>query len=157
MKAKSFQSGPSGGKGGNPFTDDVPADGIKIQSVFIQHGDWVNAVQLYYSDGSATDLHGQINGGNPTTILFKPDETLVEVYGTYGDYINSINLRTNVQTYGPYGKIGGQIDDKTYRYQELEDALEIIGLFGASGNYLDAFGVIRRPKALQGNGGRADV
>jgi len=149
MTPESFQSGPSGGKGGNAFTDDIPAAGVKVQAVFIEHGDWVNALQFFYTDGSSTDLHGKTSGGSPTTLLFKPDETLLEVYGSYGDYINSVTLRTNVQTYGPFGKVGGG-DDKTYRYQALDEGTEVIGLFGACGEYLDSFGVIRRRNRANG-------
>lgn len=142
MPVESFQSGPSGGTGGDTFTDDIPADGIKIQSIEIRHGDYIDAVKLNYSDGSSSAQHGG-GGGNRSVISFESDEFLTEISGRYGSFVDSMTIRTNVQTFGPFGGNGGS---KDYRHQVPEENMEIIGFFGSSGSYLDAIGIVGRQR-----------
>ena len=142
MPIESFQSGPCGGTGGDTFTDDIPADGVKIQSIEIRHGSYIDAVKLNYSDGSSSAQHGG-RGGNKSVIEFEADEFLTEISGKYGAYVESMLIRTNVQTFGPFGGNGGP---KDYRCQVPEENMEIIGFFGSSGGYLDALGIIGRQR-----------
>lgn len=118
-------------------------DGTKVQSIVIRHGSYIDRLQFQYSDGSST-THGG-GGGSQDQIDLEPDEYLTEISGTYGDYVDSLLIRTNVQTFGPYGGNGGT---RSYRYQVPEENMEIIGLFGAAGNYMDAMGIIGRQRPM---------
>ena len=148
MPVESFQSGPCGGTGGNTFTDDIPADGVKIASIDIRHGNFIDAVTLNYSDSTSSGRHGG-GGGVSETVTFESDEYLTEISGRYGNVVDSLLIRTNVQTFGPFGGNGGARD---YRCQVPEENMEIIGLFGSSGSFLDAIGIIARQRVTAGAG-----
>jgi hypothetical protein len=144
---ESFQCGPSGGRGGEEFVDDFPGDRVKVQSIRVWHGNEIDAIQLLYSDGSTTPKRGG-SGGTLTPLDLEPDEFFTEISGRYGDHVDSLIVRTNVQT---FQKLGGNGGDHEYRYQVPEEDTEIIGFLGASGTIgsegdrrVDAIGIIGR-------------
>jgi hypothetical protein len=133
--------GPTGGSGGNFFIDDFPADGVSVAQILVWHGDYIDAIQLQYSDGSATSRHGG-GGGNLTTFTLGPEEFIAALTGDYGDYVDSLTIHTNQRTFPLVGGYGG---NKPYIYSLTQNG-EVIGFFGASGGYVDALGIIGRER-----------
>ena len=139
MPLAAFECGPSGGKGGSLFVDPIPADGVNVTQILIRHGDYVDAIQLQYSDGTATSQHGGY-GGSATTFTLDPGEYISIVYGQCTDYIRSITISTNLRTFPALGGPGG---NRAYMYQVPPNA-EVIGFTGASGSWVDALGIMGR-------------
>lgn len=137
----SFACGPSGGSGGDWFGDEVPADGVGVTQILVWHGDYIDAIQLRYSDGTTTPKHGG-SGGNVTTFALGPEEFIFVLSGEYGDYVNSLSVSTNVQT---FPRVGGNGGNKPYIY-DVPQNTEVIGFIGASGSYLDALGIVGRTR-----------
>lgn len=148
MSLASFQCGPSGGQNGSTqFSDDLPDEGVRITGINFTFGDinngFVNTIQTMYSDGSMSDRHGTNVGPNAATIALDPGEYITEVSGRYGDNPNIITIRTNLQTFERVYTRGG---NQTFRYQ-VPDGYEVVGFMGASGDQIDAIGIIARSRA----------
>src|SRR5215469_12421804 len=62
--------------------------------------------------------------------------------GRYGDQANVITIRTTLQTFQPIWTNGGQVE---FRYQ-VPKGFEVIGFMGSSGDFIDAIGIIARPR-----------
>jgi hypothetical protein len=137
----SFECGPSGGSGGNWFGDGVPADGVGVSQILVWHGDYIDAIQLKFSDGTMTPKHGG-SGGNLTTFALGPGEFISMLSGRYGSYIDSLTISTNVKNFPAIGGNGGSQD---YIYGAFTNA-EVIGFIGASGSYMDALGIVARSR-----------
>src|SRR5262249_32117376 len=150
-----FKCGPSGGTGGthfDDFRDEVPAAGIAVAKIHVNHGDtdhvagpgkYLNSIQLTYTGHSHhTDQHGLDGGDTSTTekIDLAGQEYIVEVSGLYGSYIDQLNIRTSRnRDLGPFGGNGGDHTRK-FSYQ-VPDGMAIIGFFGSSGACVDALGI----------------
>lgn len=136
-----FQCGPSGGLGGNEFEDDPPDETLGVFAILLYSGNVLDSIQLEYTNRSRSDKHGG-NGGNPGNIPgLEFNEHIIELDGTYGDYIDMLNIRTNLRSFGPFGLGGGP---RTFLYH-VPDGFEIIGFVGASGSYVDSLGIRYRP------------
>ena len=135
----SFLCGPSGGTGGAGFGDEVPASGVSVAGILVWHGDYIDAIQLQYSDGTATAKHGG-SGGSLTEFPLGPGEFIAMLSGMYGDYVDSLTIFTNIRTFPPLGGTGG---NKSYIYSAPEN-WEVAGFIGASGSYVDAIGIVAR-------------
>jgi len=136
---ETFLCGPSGGTGGNRFLDDISVD-LFIIAIQVWSGSYIDAIQLTFDDNSTTEKHGGSGGSPWVTPAFLPGERVIELSGSYGDYIDSLTIRTTLQTFPALGGGGG---GKEFRYH-IPDNMHIAGLFGASGSYLDALGVFYR-------------
>lgn len=76
-------------------------------------------------------------------INLDPSESLLDVYGTIGPYVDSrsdvitsITFVTSKDTYGPYGT-GGGVPFST----PVKGNSSIVGFFGYAGRYMHAIGV----------------
>lgn len=140
-----YRCGISGGTGGEPFFDDTVPGGLPDESfavrLRIRYGTVVNSVQMIIDRPGAPEtalpLHGS-DSGTLQTITLERGETIEQISGKYGVTVDSILIRTNARTLGPFGGSGGAAD---YIYM-APTGHEIIGFIGRSGSVVDAIGVI---------------
>ena len=73
--------------------------------------------------------------------MLDSDEYIIRIYGTFGDYVDSIyRISTNKRIDALSGTIGGGGGDGWVRY-EAPNGYMISGFFGRADIYLDAIGV----------------
>jgi hypothetical protein len=101
-----------GGGGGFAFTDGLanfPA-GARVYQIKINHGTYIDRIQLVYQspDGTLTDgpSHGG-PGGSLTTITLDDDEYVTGINGKYGTYVDSMVVTTNKRITESFGGTGG--------------------------------------------------
>lgn len=135
-----FKSGPSGGRGGDDFQDNFSSEGLKIKRIDIWHGNRIDAIQIYWSNGTHSNKHGG-GGGTQTKIELDNDEYLVGIQGRYGATVDSISLTTTKRSLGKYGGDGGNVSFD-YNTSPQMPKIEIIAFFGRSGDKIDAIGCI---------------
>lgn len=135
-----YKFGPSGGNDGGDFSD-APPPGKKIKKIDIWAGDFVDGIQITWSNESPSEKHGG-GSGEPDTIRLAADEYLVGITGRYGRKLDSITFITSRGKEHPYGGEGGNVE---YAYNAtvpyLQDA-HIVGFFGQSGSVINAIGCI---------------
>jgi Jacalin-like lectin domain len=135
-----FESGPSGGQGGNFFVVAMVFDESKhyvVSQINVWSGSYIDAIQLTYTDGESTGKIGG-SGGSLTMYNLEGGEQIIELSGRYGSYIDSLSISTNLRTFPVLGGGGGP---REYRYQ-APDGMSIIGFKGSAGSYLDALGIL---------------
>ena len=112
-KSKEF----GGGSGGGRFDDEMnngfpPLTGIS--TLYIWHGDHINAIQAYFWQlGDVLlwgDKHGG-DGGEKTAVTFEKGEQIIEFHGEYDECISKVHFITQKNGgrktfYGPFGKPG---------------------------------------------------
>ncbi len=129
----------AGGRGGTPFSDVQVPYGARVSEIHVYSGNAVDAVQMIYElpDGSSFTgpRHGG-GGGQMNVFRLDSDEYVVGISGRYGQYIDSLQIRTNKRTSPVYGGRGG---DRDYQIN-LERGNQAIGFIGRAGDYLDAIG-----------------
>lgn len=136
--------GPSGGQGGNYFSD-KQTGGLRVTEVRVRSGAFIDAIQFVYKNVIDQEIAGQQhggNGGNPSVFKLQQGEYITRITGKHGDFIDSFQLVTN------YGRIkgwGGTGGSSHYTYSAPPGS-SIFGLFGRSGVYVDAVGVILSTK-----------
>ena len=133
--------GPAGGLGGEPFNDYVLTSGATLTQIHVYADAYIDAIQLFYT--ASNGRSGQLPrigglGGVKQAIILASDETIVEISGTYGWYIDQLTIKTNKQTYGPYGGSGGSQSFKLV----VPPGRTVTGLFGRAAWYVDAIGLI---------------
>jgi len=140
-----FQLGPSGGRGGGPFSD--PWTDYAISRVVVRHGVLVDSLQIQ-ADPTALGVHGG-NGGRSAVFQLDRDEWLTEVSGVCGPhdgdgfYVTAVYFGTSNGRYSDaYGRGGG---DWGFTYR-VPDGYEIAGFWGRSGIWVDALGVMVRSR-----------
>jgi hypothetical protein len=132
--------GPSGGPGGNYFSD-YQTGGLQVTEVRVRSGAYIDAVQFVYKNGAGEEIVGQLHGGNGGVLsVFKlqQGEHITRITGKHGDFVDSFQLVTN---YGRTKGWGGAGGSSHYTYSAPPGS-SIYGLFGRSGVYVDAVGVI---------------
>ena len=140
-----MKCGPSGGIGGSDFAD-TPSPEVRITALTVWHGKWVDAIQVFWSDGTSSPKHGG-GSGDGTTIPLADGEYLVGIFGRYGEKVDSIGFVTNNRVCGPYGGSGGDVD---YHYNDAkhEDvkptspSVTIVGFCGREEDYIYAIGCV---------------
>jgi Jacalin-like lectin domain len=145
-----YWCGPSGGLGGNSFYDEYPPDGAFVLQINVWSGSYIDAIQLVYNNGSMTPKHGGSGGTLTTWGPWLPGERLIELSGRYGDYIDSLSITTVLYPGAPprtYKTLGGSGGSIPFKYSVPQN-MEIAGLLGASGSYVDALGIFLRVSPL---------
>ncbi len=134
------------------FYDDVPA-GAEAYQVILRPGDLVGAIEMVVktTTGSIVPLGQHGTASNPAqTLTLGAGEYITQVYGRYGDAIDSITFRTSSGRTARFGGSGGQY---AYDYTAPPN-MQIVGFLGASGvpgwqhPYVYAIGVILTPRQL---------
>ncbi|PCK07589.1 MAG: hypothetical protein COA42_13465 [Alteromonadaceae bacterium] len=137
--SEQIKVGPSGDAGGSEFQIDNAAKNARITQVTIRSGDYIDGITLAWSDGNSEEIGG--HGGEVNSVELEKDEYLVGIDGKAGRYVDQITLYTNHRTLGPYGGKGGDLDF-SYKVSGNDDGVEVTGLWGRSGDYVDAIGCI---------------
>nr|WRQ20294.1 jacalin-related lectin 4-like [Citrullus colocynthis] len=149
-----FSLGEYGGEGGDPWDESFRI----VKQLVINHGQWIDSIQMEYEDQNGelvwSKRHGG-NGGSQSEIALESDEHLVLVHGYYSDIrkwgiaatvIRSLTLKTNKRIYGPFG-----IEDGT-KFSFPLTGLKVVGFHGRSGLYLDAIGLSVQTTQINGIG-----
>lgn len=148
--------GPSGGGGGHPFDDGMPKQNAIISQVLVRSGTWIDGIQIMYGDkhcgGTETEYHGG-TGGQPQYIDLRRDEYISGISGRYGNYIDKlqIHISSTGKEQGEGARDGrvvafGGTGGHTNFSFEAPKGTEVIGFIGRSATYLDAIGIIVRPR-----------
>ena len=130
----------SGGSGGAPFIEMVAPSGV-ISKITIRSGKYIDAIQLTYryKHQISSKLHGGL-GGLSKTFILKKGEYISELGGRSGKYVDSIYIKTNRGRIERWGGNGGQ---RSFKFLGTKSS-PIQGIWGRSGNLLDAIGVIKK-------------
>ena len=139
-----YQLGPSGGTGGEPFSDSPGT----INQIIVHHGAYVDGIEIGWNDGT-TSKHGEGGGPNVDTFILNPDEHLTAIDGTIGNlpddggpYVVSIRFVVSTgNTVRRSAILGADHGTCAFQYTAPSNA-SIVGFFGRSGKYLDAIGVL---------------
>jgi hypothetical protein len=154
-----FTFGPSGGSGGESFSDmDILSKFVarnvyyRISKIKIRHGLWIDAIQTCW----VTSLGAEVwsprlggNGGTEITIDMDPNHPFSGIKGTYDQYVNQLNLQISQEI----AEFGNSIGKKEYSYNYYngrfqEDAsignYEVVGFWGRAGSFVNAIGPIFR-------------
>ncbi|KAM7473130.1 hypothetical protein LguiB_020373 [Lonicera macranthoides] len=146
----SISVGQWGGLGGDPFSFRV---GSWIKEIIVREG--INIKSLSFKDGDGHE-YGKFGGNNPTDpgeerkiVIDGHLEHLTSITGTYGNYdgrvvIGSLSFKTNLTTYGPFGTA----TDTSFSIP-IEGSV-VIGFHGRGGYYLDAIGILVKPRDIEG-------
>ncbi|CAL5018415.1 unnamed protein product [Urochloa decumbens] len=136
--------GPWGGVGGTAF--DIPKPPLSLQTVTVGYGDVVNSIAFSYTDEDGQKKIAGPWGGESaltTTITLAASEVIKQVIGTTdvpivgGDTIvTSLNLVSNLKTYGPYGKANGTIFSSL-----VPEGKAVTGFYVRAGASINALGV----------------
>jgi hypothetical protein len=125
-----------GGKGGDPFTDDLTVV-TRLVGFNIRSGRFVDAIQPVFLNCDGTKTTGAWHGGAGGTlqnVVFAADEVVKRVDGRSGRLVDQLTVKTDKKTYGPYGGSGGE--------PFSEERLGTVGGFlGRSGRYVDQVGL----------------
>ena len=135
-----------GGEGGEVFRD--RADG-KLSAIKIRSGLLIDSIACTWTDGAETnegDRHGG-EGGDETAIKLDADEYLIKITGLIYEaedlkLVGSIKIVTNKRTLGPYGEAE---QGKAFEVEAAKGD-EICGFRGRCGMFLDAIGIVTRPR-----------
>ena len=124
-----------GGDGGDAFSDDL-TQSCRLTRVRIQHGKYVDGIQMSYvtPSGATVDspYHGG-SGGDPAEFSLAANEYIVRVEGRSDKFVDQLTFITSLgNRHGPYGRDGGEAFEVSN--------LQVGGFFGRSGRYLDAIG-----------------
>ena len=141
--------------GGDPFDDGAAAvipPVARLHSVLICHGDAIDGIQLVYIlENNSTFIappHGTINDkcskdSKMTKILFKESEILLHVEGLiqkWWDFISQLTLFTSVDGGPPKCRGGPFGRGDTSNSNPFSLTGDIRGIFGRTGDVLDAIG-----------------
>jgi Jacalin-like lectin domain len=149
-KPKPGKGSPSGevygGDGGESFRD--RAQGI-LKGIKVRSGDLIDSIQCLWAEGGETntgDLHGG-EGGEEAEIKLEDGEYVTRISGVIVKLedlkiVGSITIKTSKRTLGPYGQ---GTDGEKFEIEAPKDE-EICGFRGRSGAYLDAIGIVTRPR-----------
>ncbi len=104
-----FECGPSGGTGGNPFHDEIPAAGVTVANIRVFSGrnasvgssKYLNSIQLFYSDHSQTVRHGHAKGTRRDIALVGKNTSLNCLDSTAFSSTSSLFAPVTVGIWGP--------------------------------------------------------
>ena len=156
------RTGPWGGSGGSPFDDreylpyfrgyfmgDVVAP-VQIARMSISSGSFIDSIQVTYTNNS--EILGQPRrhgggGGSRRDLVLQPGEYIIAVSGRYGDYVDSLTIRTG----GSRSQIvtwGGTGGARSFNYV-APPGTQIFGIWGSSGQYVDRIGLLIARRGTQ--------
>lgn len=139
----------AGGDGGTPFSDQPPK-GSRISGMLVRHGDYVDGIRLSWVTPDGTRVDGPYHGGQggvEASFTLEPGETITAIGIRSGDLVDMLTFYTSLgRTYGPYGGAGGDdsivptVEDLWHQDRWGRATGEVVGIFGRSGDLLDAIG-----------------
>ncbi len=149
--------GPTGGEGGRAFSDAALLGrfpGATVSRVTVRADRFLDAITLDYVDANEGLVGGRRHGGDggeAHALTLRRGEYITAVSGRFGTLVDSIAIDTNrreralaagahFRILEPRTPFGGE-----YRY-EAPAGYEIAGFLGRSATFVDALGVILRPR-----------
>ncbi|XP_038898646.1 mannose/glucose-specific lectin-like [Benincasa hispida] len=145
VRPEKFSLAERGGEGGDPWVESFRT----IRQLLINHGQWIDSIQMEYEDENGelvwSEKHGGNGGSQSKVVLDFPDEHFVTIHGYYDDIydwgfdgtvIRSLTVETNKRSYGPFGVENGT------KFSFPTVGVKIVGIHGRSGVYLDAIGLL---------------
>ena len=138
--------GPSGGDGGNHFSDlrasgRYSSDDRKLVEIRIRSGAFIDGIQAVYENkiGQRVESpwHGG-TGGNLSVFKLATDEYITRISGKYGWYVDHIEIITNKGRHKRWGGTGGA---RNFIYNAPPGS-HIHGFGGHAGKFIDSIGVI---------------
>lgn len=146
-KAKGTPTGEvHGGTQGTPFKD--KARGRLVQ-VAVRGGQWIDSIRCTWEDEGELekgDNHGG-DGGDEVVIKLEPGEALIGISGVLlkqddATVVGSLTFKTTKRTTSPVGRV---LDGPKFTVA-APTGQEICGFQGNQGDYLNAIGMVCRPK-----------
>lgn len=145
MPIVTYESGPSGGNGGdqpqdNPSVAQIPADAV-VTGITVWSDSLVEQIVIGYqsaSTGAGTvTLKSSTAGSQNPPVQFQAGEYITSIQGTFGGTIQTMQIITNLNQYGPWGTSFG---NRNYRF-DIPANCRFTGVFGFTGTKIDSFGV----------------
>ena len=128
-----------GGNGGIPFQDVTAAavtDLETLTQVQINGGDWVDHLKCTYSTRPPVTLQHGLDGGIDSGLLnLQPGEFITSISGSFGEYVNQLNLTTLRQT--PWTWPPSPRSAPNSFSWSVPPSSALLGFQGRSGKYLD--------------------
>ena len=131
--------GPSGGVSGQPFDDAPPQDNVSVKEVRVWASGPIDSVQTVLTIDGETIENAKHGGGAGTfgVVRLEDQEYITEIYGRYGSYVESLNIRTNR---GQIRRFGGQGGVNEFLFVAPQ-GYQIVGFWGRSSQLIDSIGV----------------
>ena len=127
-----------GGTGGNPFQDVTP-ESISDQTVLsileISGNAWINQLARTYVSPPNQFLHGNPGGSESVPLNLQSGEFITEIYGTYGEYVNCLQISTSLGQKLSYPPNPQNAPNKIN--WPVPAGSVLVGFQGHSGEYLD--------------------
>jgi len=153
------QYGPSGGPGGGQFQVWPPIDDgftldttpFEIAALIFNTGSYIDAMQVIYRNVRTgvvvvSDKIGGNGGGEAPPFELAQGEVITGFVGSTGDFVNNLAVFKNTSSQG--NEFGGPGTNALFQYS-WDPSEEVIGFWGRSGAYIDAFGVFVRRRPSQ--------
>lgn len=140
-----YGSGIHGGLGGQPFLDDLTR-AQRIRRITVRHGGYIDAIQVLWVDNDGKLQQGMRHGGGGgTESIFEldDDETIVEIRGRAGAYVDRLEFITNKGKHAAFGGQGGE----PFRIDIGSDR-RLVGFWGRAAGLVDAIGVCLTPREV---------
>jgi hypothetical protein len=132
----------SGGKGGKPFHETIPSSAVQVVGVNVWGGKFIDAIQFIWKNAQGERIEGEKWGGGGGTqciqLELKDDQYIKSITGKYGRNIDKLVIERSDGSKATCGGGGGQT---AFEFIAPEGKA-IWGVFGRSGNFLDAIGVL---------------
>jgi len=134
----------SGGTGGAPFVEMVAPGGV-ISSITIRSGSLIDSIQLTYryKHQVPSRIYGG-GGGTARSFNLQQGEYITEFSGRSGRFVDSIYIKTNR---GRTKRWGGHGGERSFKFTGTRSS-PIQGIWGRSGVYIDAIGVINKSRSV---------
>lgn len=138
--------GPSGGVGGNHFSDlqasgQHSSDNRKLVEIRIRSGAFIDGIQTVYENRigqrNESSWHGG-SGGKLSVFKLAPDEYVIRINGKYGRFVDHIEIITSKGRHKGWGATGGA---KHFVYNAPPGS-HVHGFGGHAGKFIDSIGVI---------------
>jgi Jacalin-like lectin domain len=153
-----YQLGAVGGWGGEPFQDSVQLQPLsRVNKVIVTESCYVNSVEFEYIHPDGTKARSGQHGGSgtcpefgrgwivaPQEIQLDSDEFIRGIRGRAGTLIDSLAFVTNKRVLGPFGASSG--GNPFNLVAPFPSNYQVRRLFGRSGGFLDAVGIIVEPR-----------
>jgi hypothetical protein len=146
--------GPSGGTGGHPFDIRPPIEPnytidttpYTIAGIIFYVGSYIDSIQVIYRNTQTEEviLSEKVggDGGSEFPVDPGPGGYIVAISGNYDNLVNGIFVSFN-----DGNGVGVGLDHPNQPFDYTTDpSQEVIGLWGRSGTYIDALGVIMRQR-----------
>lgn len=136
------RSGVAGSARGRAFSTTCNLQSLK--EIRIQAGDWIDGIQIVCK--TATNRIRGGNGGELYRFTLRSGEQIRRISGTFGTYVNTLQIFTNQRTSRVFGKKAGP---KKYSFS-VPSGYQFVGFRGRADQYLHAIGLVYQRAGTNG-------